>query len=273
VPRRWDAHPRRVWSVEFAPAGGPGGGGAATAASGSDDRTVKVWALNQARAALTLDAGANVCSVAHHPARPHTLAVGGASHHALIYDLRSPRAPLATLRGHAKAVSYVRWLSDEELVTSSIDSTVRLWTAGGGAWAAAGAPDAGGGDAAPDGGDGGGGGGGGWACTRVFTGHTNYRNFVGLGVCGPFIACGSETNDVAVYYKGVPHPVLRVPLRPPGGVGGAAGGGGGGGGSAPAHFVSAVCWRGSCGGDGGGGDAGALLAANSQGGIWLLSLS
>jgi E3 ubiquitin-protein ligase RFWD2 len=220
------------------------------------------------------------------------LAVGSASHHALIYDLRSPRVPLGTLRGHAKAVSYVRWLSDCELVTSSIDSTVRLWTAGGG-WPGgggglseavgggnSGSDAAGGGSRSGDGG-GSGSGDGGWACDRVFTGHTNYRNFVGLGVCGPFIACGSESNEVMVYYKGVTHPVLRVPLQPPGGCGPAAAGGGGRGGSGgagagggPAHFVSAVCWRGGCGSEAGAGaDAGTLLAANSQGGIWLLSLS
>jgi len=116
----------------------------------------------------------------------------------------------------------------------------------------------------------------GWSCVRTFTGHTNFRNFVGLGVCSPFVACGSETNEVCVYYKGVTHPVLQVPLVPPGSRPGGAGGSGGGtsgsGGNGPAHFVSAVCWRGPAGGCGDQ-DASTLLAANSQGGIFLLSLS
>ncbi|KAI8473088.1 MAG: WD40-repeat-containing domain protein [Monoraphidium minutum] len=261
--RRWDAHAQRAWCAEFAP-----GSGGAACASGSDDHTVKVWSVQQPRAALTLDAGANVCAVAHHPTAGHTLAVGSADHQVLIYDLRSPRAPLATLRGHGKAVSYVRWLSESELVTSSIDSTVRLWQAGGAAGGGAG------------GGEGGGEGAAGWACGRVFTGHRNRRNFVGLSAASPFIAVGSEANAVVVYYKGIANPVLTVPLTPPGGAasGGAASGGGGGGSGGPSHFVSAVCWRGGGdwrGGGGGGapGGGGVLAAANSQGGIWLLSLS
>jgi WD40 repeat protein len=261
--------------------------------------TYQIWSLSQsqARAVLTLDAGANVCSISHHPSNCHQIAVGSASHHALIYDLRSPRSPLATLRGHSKAVSYVKWLSDAELVTSSIDSTVRLWQhgaavaggdscSGGGSAAALGGPEAGAAGSGVELGSEGAGGaeeGGGtgrgpageqaggdaessnWSCVRTFTGHTNLRNFVGLSVCSPFIACGSETNDVCVYYKGVTHPVLQVPLVPPGVPPGVTP-------SHPSPFVSAVCWRGGAAGCGGAG-ASTLLAANSLGGIWLLSLS
>ena len=36
---------------------------------------------------------------------------------------------------------------------------------------------------------------------RTLSGHTNEKNFVGLSVGPDYIACGSETNEVYVYYK------------------------------------------------------------------------
>lgn len=71
------------------------------------------------------------------------------------------------LAGHRKAVSYVRYLNGRELVSASTDSTLRLWDTK--------------------------------ACTasRVFNGHNNEKNFVGLSVDSDFIACGSETNEVS----------------------------------------------------------------------------
>ena len=62
----------------------------------------------------------------------------------------------------------MRYLNSTELVSASTDSTLRLWDTK--------------------------------ACTagRVFSGHNNEKNFVGLSVDGDFIACGSETNEVGV---------------------------------------------------------------------------
>ena len=68
--------------------------------------------------------------------------------------------------GHRKAVSYVRWLSDGEVVSASTDSTLRLWDL----------------HTARE--------------SRVFRGHVNEKNFVGLAADSEFIACGSETNEV-----------------------------------------------------------------------------
>lgn len=33
-------------------------------------------------------------------------------------------------------------------------------------------------------------------CTRIYRGHQNEKNFVGMSVDGEFIACGSEQNEV-----------------------------------------------------------------------------
>ena len=60
----------------------------------------------------------------------------------------------------------MRWLNEEEVVSASTDSTLRLWNAR--------TLDA----------------------TRTFAGHANEKNFVGLGTDSEFIACGSETNEV-----------------------------------------------------------------------------
>ena len=71
--------------------------------------------------------------------------------------------------GHRKAVSYVRWLSDTEVVSASTDSTLRLWDI----------------HSARE--------------SRTFRGHVNEKNFVGLAADSEFIACGSETNEVRLW--------------------------------------------------------------------------
>ena len=47
-------------------------------------------------------------------------------------------------------------------------------------------------------------------CIRTYVGHTNEKNFVGLSVNSEsqFIACGSETNSVFIYWMHVGSPVL-----------------------------------------------------------------
>jgi WD40 repeat protein len=161
------------------------------------------------------------------------LQVGSADHHIHYYDLRNISQPLYVFSGHRKAVSYVKFLSSNELASASTDSTLRLW------------------DVKDN-----------LAvsydgtfqerkysplnkavvsllsmemclhlcCTifhfspwrfdlepistnfqismillffqlRTFRGHTNEKNFVGLTVNSEYIACGSETNEVFVYHR------------------------------------------------------------------------
>lgn len=210
-----------------------------------------------------------------------------------LFDLRFPRAPLAVLKGHSKAVSYVRWAGPDALVTASTDSTLRLWTATGGR----GSSDSGAGGnkqqqqqhatgaAAAGGAAGGGGSGwdaeeGGWHCSQVFRGHVNTKHFVGLATQGPFIACGSETNEVLIYHQGLAQPSLKCSLKPWDAAAGASSSGGlqdgvsaagagaaaGEGGSAAgvkSPFVSALCWK---------KDSDVLVAANSKGGVWVLGM-
>jgi E3 ubiquitin-protein ligase RFWD2 len=123
----------------------------------------------------------------------------------------------------------------------------------------------------------------------VFKGHANSKHFVGLATQGPFIACGSETNEVFMYHQGLAQPSLKCLLKPwegssssseqagagEGAVAGSAAGADGAGGNAAAAgagaaaggvktpFVSALCWR---------KDSDVLVAANSKGGVWVLSM-
>ena len=53
--------------------------------------------------------------------------MGSADHHIHYYDLRNISQPLHVFGGHRKAVSYVKFLSSNELASASTDSTLRLW--------------------------------------------------------------------------------------------------------------------------------------------------
>ena len=162
-------HRRRVWSIDFSDVD------PTKLASGSDDGTVRVFSTTTKESVCVLNNRANVCSVKFHPTSAHLLAIGSADHKVHCYDLRQPNAPLATLQGHRKAVSYVRWVGNE-VVSASTDNTLKLWDI-----------------TRPDPRK---------ACVRTYMGHTNEKNFVGLSAnAHGYIACGSEDNVVHVYAK------------------------------------------------------------------------
>eukprot|EP00049_Salpingoeca_infusionum_P012088 m.214393 g.214393 ORF g.214393 m.214393 type:complete len:688 (+) comp15101_c0_seq3:73-2136(+) len=170
--RVFEEHEKRAWSVDSS-ASDP-----YMLASGSDDVQVKVWKTNEKKSVITIKSKANVCCVKFNPINSNYLAFGSADHHVHYYDLRMPNAPLRMFEGHTKAVSYVRFIDNESLVSASTDSTLKLWN----------------------------------VHTRVqqrtFKGHTNEKNFVGLTNCDDFIACGSEDNGVYVYHRAFEEPVI-----------------------------------------------------------------
>jgi WD40 repeat protein len=149
------------------------------------------------------------------------------------------------LQGHGKAVSYCKWIGADKVVSASTDSSLRLWntkTRG---------------DVFGE------------RIERVFTGHTNEKNFVGLSVdpTGDFIACGtclflipgSEDNNVHVYYKEMGRPVTSLDFgNPIDAMTGLPGVG------EPGMFVSSICWmrRREC----------VLVCANSQGRVKVLEM-
>ncbi|CAI5517779.1 unnamed protein product, partial [Closterium sp. Naga37s-1] len=161
----YEEHEKRAWSVDFARTE------PTRLVSGSDDGKVKIWCTRQESSILNIDMKANICCVKFNPGSANFIAVGSADHHIHYYDIRAPALPLHVFSGHRKAVSYVKFLSPSQLASASTDSTLRLWDVHS------------------------------HAAIRTLRGHTNEKNFVGLSVNSDYIACGSETNEVYIYYK------------------------------------------------------------------------
>ncbi|KAJ1982808.1 hypothetical protein H4R35_000167 [Dimargaris xerosporica] len=237
-------HDKRAWSVDFSRAD------PTRLASGSDDARVKIWSTGRKQSVLTLESKANICCVKFHPHSSHHLAFGSADHHIYYYDLRQPRHPLCLFKGHRKAVSYVKFLNDRELVSASTDSTLKLWDV---QQAMTDAPmetaTPGGSQFSPPATT---------RCQRSFSGHTNEKNFVGLSVSQDWISCGSENNCAYTYYKSLSQPMFSVKfgmVNPTTGEAMVE--------KDPNLFVSSVCWK---------NDTNVLMAANSQGTVKVLQL-
>ncbi|XWS61664.1 hypothetical protein CRYUN_Cryun07bG0145400 [Craigia yunnanensis] len=114
-------HEKRAWSVDFSQVC------PTKLASGSDDCSVKLWSMNEKSCLGTIRNIANVCCVQFSPHSTHLLAFGSADYKTYCYDLRNARAPWCVLGGHDKAVSYVKFLDSETVVTASTDNTLKLW--------------------------------------------------------------------------------------------------------------------------------------------------
>lgn len=200
--KTFQEHEKRCWSVDFNEVD------TRLIASGSDDARVKLYSLNVEHSIATLEAKANVCCVKFNPKSSCNLAFGSADHCLHYYDLRNMKEALAIFKGHKKAVSYVKFLNSEEIVSASTDSQLKMWNIN-----------------TPH-------------CLRSFVGHINEKNFVGLATDGDYVACGSENNALYIYYKGLTKKlfsykfeairgVLEQERRE----------------DEPNEFVSAVCWK------------------------------
>lgn len=165
--KTFQEHEKRCWSVDFNDVD------TRLIASGSDDARVKLWSLNLDHSVASLEAKANVCCVKFNPRSSCHLAFGSADHCVHYYDLRNMKEALTIFKGHRKAVSYVKFLNREDIVSASTDSQLKMWNVNSN------------------------------HCLRSFVGHTNEKNFVGLATDGDYIACGSENNALYIYYKGL----------------------------------------------------------------------
>ncbi|KAJ2796373.1 hypothetical protein H4S07_006239, partial [Coemansia furcata] len=196
-------HEKRTWSVDFSHVD------PTRLCSGSDDGKVKIWTTNKRSSVMTIEGKANVCCVRFNPLHGNILIFGSADHNVHCFDLRMPKQPLSVLRGHRKAVSYTRFLSPDEIISASTDSSLKLWNMRT------------------------------QECVRTFSGHTNEKNFVGLTTSGSeWIACGSENNTMYSYYRNLSHPAVTHKFgncNPVTGVEQPE--------EDPSLFVSAVCWK------------------------------
>ena len=201
--KAFQEHEKRCWSVDFNDVD------TRLIASGSDDARVKLWSLNNDHSVASLEAKANVCCVKFNPRSSCHLAFGSADHCVHYYDLRNMKEALCIFKGHRKAVSYVKFINKEEIVSASTDSQLKMWNINN-----------------PH-------------CLRSFVGHVNEKNFVGLATDGDYVACGSENNALYVYYKGLTkqlfsykfdavRSILEIQERREEDLN---------------EFVSAVCWR------------------------------
>ncbi|XP_062074512.1 protein SPA1-RELATED 2 isoform X2 [Humulus lupulus] len=160
----------------------------------------------------TIRSLANVCCVQFSAHSTHLLAFGSADYRTYCYDLRYAKTPWCVLAGHGKAVSYVKFLDSETLVSASTDNTLKLWDLKRSLSAN--------------------------ACSLTFTGHTNEKNFVGLSVNDGYITCGSESNEVYAYYRSLPMPITSHQFGSIDSISGKETNDDNG------QFVSSVCWRG-----------------------------
>ncbi|KAK1275567.1 Protein SUPPRESSOR OF PHYA-105 1 [Acorus gramineus] len=222
-------HQRRAWSVDFSQVD------PTRLASGGDDCSVKLWSINEQKCTDTIRNVANICCVQFSSHSTHLLAFGSADYKIYCYDLRNIRIPWCTLVGHEKAVSYVKFVDSQSLVSASTDGTLKLWdlnrTSSTGL--------------STD------------ACSLTFTGHTNEKNFVGLTASDGYIACGSETNEVYAYYRSLPMPITSHKFGSMDSISSRVTSDDNG------QFVSSVCWRGK---------SNMVVAANSSGSIKLLEM-
>ncbi|OZJ05265.1 hypothetical protein BZG36_01970 [Bifiguratus adelaidae] len=168
-----DEHERRTWSVHYN-AIQP-----RQLITASEDHRVKIWSTNSRHSIHTIDIHAIASSATFSPYKEKQVAVGGADHHIHLYDIRMTKRPSALLVGHNQSVSLVQWQSSQELLSASIDGSLKLWDVNQG------------------------------VCTRTFSGHVNNKFFVGLANKGDWIACGSEDNTTYIYHKDISAPILH----------------------------------------------------------------
>ncbi|KAL3098460.1 hypothetical protein niasHS_000011 [Heterodera schachtii] len=170
--RTFGEHEKRCWTVQFNSIDPH------LMASGSDDGKVKLWSVMCPQSLCAIDAKVNVCCVYFSPKSRDQLVFGASDHCVHLYDLRQMSKPLNIFRGHRKAVSYVKYANENEVVSASTDSNLRLWDVSTG------------------------------KCLQTMRGHQNEKNFVGLATDGTHVICGSENNQLYMYYKAIGEPLL-----------------------------------------------------------------
>ncbi|CAM6100622.1 unnamed protein product [Calypogeia fissa] len=250
VSEKYEHCGQRVWSLDYSRVT------PTLSASSSLDGTVRVWSRGVDRSVSVLRPGNgnSVCSAEFNPVADHLIAVASADANVYLYDLRNSESPLLKFGGHDRAVSYVRFLGKDKLVSASIDSTLKLWDISAplhrdvetddGRMVARQESSF---DEHPH-------------PVRTFGAHANIRHFVGLSIHrgAGVLACGSETNEVFLYRDSCSQPLLNAKFP----------------GHSPEYYgtvgygkpyVGAVCWREH-------GDKYALVAANSEGIVQVLEV-
>jgi E3 ubiquitin-protein ligase RFWD2 len=216
-----DAHcGRRIWSVAHSRLRPH------LAATASDDCTAKLWAgsaFDSPVATITLPGSPAVCCADFSQHDANVLALAAADARVYLYDLRQLAQPMAVLRGHSRPVSYAKFFGAPQLVSASVDGTLAAWdlvpALGQPVSSSSGTGNSSSSSASV------------WPATgsswqvqqqqpqqqqlsqpwKVFKGHTNEKNFVGLAVqpSAGLMAVGSETGEVFAYHTSWSDPLAR----------------------------------------------------------------
>lgn len=207
---------RRVWSMDYSHRDPILG------ASGSDDGTMQMWDPRCGDGGKCLaavqpntTAPSPVCCVEFNPFGGALVVVGCADSKVYGYDIRRMADPSFVFDGHQKAVTYIKFLDFQTIITSAVDGCLKMWNSENN------------------------------QIIRTYKGHTNSRRFVGLSVWrgGGLLCCGSENNQVFVYDKRWGEPIWVQRFEPMDAATTGDGGGGGGGQGYDRSFVSSVSWR------------------------------
>ena len=168
------AHSGMVNSVAFSPDGG-------LLASGSSDKTIKLWSLPDGRLQATLDGQGNfVRSVAFSP-DGRFLATGGVDKTVKLWSLPDGKSHI-TLEGHGNSVMSVVFTPDGKLLASGdYDNKIKLWSL-------------------PDG-----------KLQATLNGHTHFVNSIAFSPVGRLLASGSLDKTVKLW--SIPDGWLRATLR------------------------------------------------------------
>jgi len=167
-------HTAQVWSLDYSHTE-PG-----VLASASEDKTVRLWNVLQPKAVGVIPSGVELCCVKFNPMNEYQIVFGGANYMAYCYDTRKLDKPLALMVDHKSTVSGVSFHSRNEVVTQSIDGTLKLWDLNN--------------------------------CTkpvRTYEGHVHAKMFAGLATKRDHIACGSENNSVYLYNLMMSSPIVK----------------------------------------------------------------
>ena len=95
--------------------------------SSSKDGTFRLYELSLAHSHTTLDMLTGVCGVRCNQFNTNQIAFGTSKGKFFIYDMRKIAVPYLEVKGHSKTVSTVHFLSAFEILTTSVDSTTKLW--------------------------------------------------------------------------------------------------------------------------------------------------
>ncbi|MBD2481246.1 serine/threonine-protein kinase [Planktothrix sp. FACHB-1365] len=113
-------HSRSVWFVAFSADG-------RTLASGSKDKTIKLWDVQRQREIATLTGHSNIVISVAFSADGRTLASGSNDKTIKLWDVQRQRE-IATLTGHSDSVRSVAFSADgRTLASGSWDKTIKLW--------------------------------------------------------------------------------------------------------------------------------------------------